>query len=207
MKRLSCKRCLRPLSACLCSVLPEPCIDNCWPVYILQHRQERSHALNTAHIAALGLATCQLHTVDDAAVETTLPAALLAELEHALLIYPGAHSRNVTELNAAKLAPCPLLLLDGSWRKSRRMLLASPWLQALPRIGFVLQSPSRYRIRREPHANYCSSVEALCAVLGSLERDDEKNKSLLATMDVIIEQQVEHMGEATFRRNYAREHD
>jgi DTW domain-containing protein YfiP len=176
-------------------------------VYILQHRQEHDHALNTARIAVLGLGQCQLHTVTDARVEDTLPAALLAELDNALLIYPGPLSRDIADLEPHEVLTRPLLLLDASWRKSRRLLLTSPWLHALPRISFDLHAPSRYRIRREPEKNYCSSLEALCTVLGSLEHNEQKYAPLLAAMDVMIAQQIEQMGEATFRRNYLRAQD
>ncbi|MES2625239.1 MAG: tRNA-uridine aminocarboxypropyltransferase [Pseudomonadota bacterium] len=202
MKRESCNRCQRPLPVCLCSSLPVSAIDNHWPLHILQHQQEKGHAINTAQIAVLGLAQCQLHTVTDAPVEDTLPAAVLAELSNAVLIYPGSDSRDVAQITSQELAYRPLLLLDASWRKSRRMLFASPWLQTLPRISFALTSPSRYRIRKEPLANYCSSLEALCVVLGSLEKNFAKYAPLLTTMDVMIEQQIEKMSEATYRRNY-----
>lgn len=207
MKRPCCKRCLRPLSVCICAALPLQRIDNHWPVHILQHRQEQAHALNTAGIAMLGLRQCQLHTVTDAPVEITLPADLLAELATALLIYPGSQSSVVAQLDPVQVAARPLLLLDASWRKSRRLLLTSPWLQSLPRISVALQAPSRYRIRREPEAGYCSSLEAVCAVLGSLERDQEKYSPLLAAMDAMIDQQVEQMGAETYNHNYLGEQD
>jgi DTW domain-containing protein len=193
--------------ACLCAALPQQPIANRWPLHILQHRQEKKHALNTAWIAGLGLVQCQLHAVTDAPVEETLPAALLEELANALLLYPGQQGRHVTHPDFAEMATRPLLILDASWRKSRRLLLTSPWLQALPRISFDLQTPSRYRIRREPAASYCSSLEAACLVLGSLEQDHGKYKPLLATMDLMIGKQIEQMGEETFRRNYSSERD
>jgi DTW domain-containing protein YfiP len=195
------------MPACLCAALPQQAIANRWPVHILQHRQEQDHALNTARIAVLGLGQCQLHTVTDAPVEDTLPAALRAELDNALLIYPGPQSRDIAELEPHEVGMRPLLLLDASWRKSRRLLLTSPWLQALSRISVDLQAPSRYRLRREPAKNYCSSLEALCAVLTSLEHDGQKYAPLLAAMDGMIDQQIEQMGAATFRRNYWRAQD
>jgi DTW domain-containing protein len=202
MKRQSCQRCERPLVACLCKSLPPQPIDNLWPVHILQHRQERSHALNTARIAGLGLARCQLHAVTDASVEATLSLEVMSALNNAWLIYPGEESRNVAELDPATIATRPLILLDASWRKSRRMLHMSAWLQTLPRISFELTTSSRYRIRKEPATNYCSSLEAICTVLGTLERDHEKYAPLLSSMDVMVDRQIEHIGEATYRHNY-----
>jgi len=203
MKRLACSICLRALPVCICAALPAQPIANRWPLHILQHRQEQGHALNTALIASLGLLQCDMHLVTDAPVETTLPTDLKSELDQALLIYPGLESTDVAQLDINEVPLRPLLLLDASWRKSRRMLLASHWLQSLPRISFVMTEPSRYRIRKEPEPGYCSSLEALCAVLGSLEQDQEKYKPLLHSMDVMIKQQIEQMGKATFCRNYS----
>jgi DTW domain-containing protein len=203
VKRISCSRCLRPSSACLCAVLPQHPLDNHWRIHILQHRQEQAHALNTARIAVLGLSQCQLHVVSDAAVETTLSPALMAELAGAFLIYPGPESTNVNELTRNETAGRPFVLLDASWRKSRRMLLSSPWLQTLPRISFGTQAESRYRIRRQPAASHCSTLEALCAVLGTIAGDHDKYAPLLATMDLMVDQQITHMGAAVFRHNYS----
>jgi DTW domain-containing protein YfiP len=186
----------------VCAALPAEPIANRWSVHILQHGQERNHSLNTARIAALGLQHCELHAVNDAAVETTLAPPLLAALANALLIYPGDSSTAVSQLVAADFEGRPLLLLDASWRKSRRLLLGSPWLQQLPRISVALPAASRYRIRREPEPGYCSSLEALCHVLGTLEGDHARYQPLLAAMDVMVNQQIERMGEATYRRNY-----
>ncbi len=125
----------------------------------------------------------------------------MSALNNAWLIYPGEESSNVADIDPATLMARPLILLDASWRKSLRMLLTSGWLQGLPRISFELTS-SRYRIRKEPMTNYCSSLEAICTVLGTLERDQEKYAPLLSSMDVMVDQQIAHMGEATYRRNY-----
>ncbi len=205
MKRPSCQRCLRPHAACLCTALPATAIANRWPVHILQHTQERKHALNTARIAVLGLQQCVLHAVTDEPVETVLPPELLATLAKALLIYPAADSADVSQLATEEVAGRPLLLLDASWRKSRRLLLASPWLQQLPTISVALPTPSRYRIRREPQPGYSSSLEALLYVLGTLEGDHARYAPLLAAMDVMVDQQIERMGETVYRRNYRRQ--
>jgi DTW domain-containing protein YfiP len=186
----------------LCDALPLLRIENLWPVHILQHRQERNHALNTARIAALGLTHCRLHAVADGAVEDALPPDVISELKNAWLVYPGVGSGNVAPPNPAAATIRPLILLDANWRKSRRMLLSSSWLQTLPRISFELPTPSRYRIRREPRSGYCSSLEAICTVLGTLEQDQKKYAPLLASMDAMVDKQIERMGDATYRRNY-----
>src|SRR5690606_8570550 len=58
MPRPTCSRCQRPLSHCLCSLIPD--LDSRTRVLILQHPSEASHALNTARLAALGLRNAEL---------------------------------------------------------------------------------------------------------------------------------------------------
>ena len=58
MSRPRCSRCQRPLSLCLCALIPS--LDSRTQVLVLQHSSEASHALNTARLAVLGLRNAQL---------------------------------------------------------------------------------------------------------------------------------------------------
>ncbi|MEN0108112.1 MAG: DTW domain-containing protein, partial [Pseudomonas sp.] len=78
MSRPLCPRCCRPLSHCLCALIPS--LDSRSRVLILQHPSEVKHALNTARLAALGLVNAEL-----------LVGEQFAELE-ALLQRPGYRS-------------------------------------------------------------------------------------------------------------------
>ncbi|ARN75278.1 tRNA-uridine aminocarboxypropyltransferase [Oceanicoccus sagamiensis] len=193
MSRLACQRCLRPPSVCYCHTLEV--IDNQWPVYILQHPKEAKHAIGTARIAQLSLKQCQ-----------TLIAKKPGDVEllmtniQPLLVYPGDNSTAVNDIDPGTIQP--LLFLDGSWRKTRRMLHESPWLAALPRISMVLPA-SRYKIRKEPHPTAVSTVEAIAGVLAALERDTQKYQPLLTTMDWMIAQQIMQMGDKTYQKNYS----
>ena len=58
MSRPQCSRCLRPVTHCLCALIPS--LDSRTRVLLLQHPSEVGHALNTARLAALGLNNAQL---------------------------------------------------------------------------------------------------------------------------------------------------
>jgi hypothetical protein len=60
----------------------------------------------------------------------------------------------------------------------------------LPRYSFAAPEPSRYRIRREPRAEYCSTIEALVHVLGVLERDPARFRALLVPFEAMIDAQL-----------------
>jgi len=66
----------------------------------------------------------------------------------------------------------------------------NPILQALPRYAFETPEPSIYRIRKEPRAEYCSTIEALMHVLGVLEGEPAKFRALLDPMRAMIDAQL-----------------
>lgn len=189
---------MRPLSACYCRQLS--LLRNQWPVYIIQDIRESRHALGTARIAALSLSNCSLLTVDPDNLSADSVVAL-----HALralqpeLIYPGDNVPEVSVL--ARLPVRPLIFIDASWRRSRKIIHMMPWLAELPRYRLLQGSPSRYRIRQQPHAGALSTLEAVVAVLSTLE-PHHKFDNLLATMDWVIDQQIQHMGDVVYQTNY-----
>ena len=197
MSRITCQQCHRPLSACFCHRLTK--VDNAWPVHILQHKKEAKHALGTAIIAQLSLQHCQLLTAGNSPCQQKLER-LISE-QQPLLIYPGNDSQSLSEVVGQTLRP--LIFIDSTWRKSKRMLLESPQLQSLPKVSFKPAQPSRYQIRKASNASARSTLEAIVTVLSALEKDSEKYQPLLATMDWMIQQQIEKMGEETFARNYS----
>lgn len=204
--RARCPRCQRPSLRCYCAQLPSPALQNHWPVTILQHPQESRHALGTARIAQLGLSNCKL-IVGDAETLQAEVAGQVAE-EGIALIYPGADSQPLSALR--ELPPRRLLFIDATWRKSRRLLLESTWLAALPRYHLESPPPSRYRIRREPHGEALSTLEAVVFALAFLEggaedyadSDGSKYTPLLQVMDGLIDEQIRAMGLETFAKNY-----
>jgi len=202
MKRSSCSQCNRPSSVCYCHTIKR--INNHWPVHILQHPHESKHAIGTANIVKLSLAKCKLQVGEDFSCES------LAIDHQAVLIYPGEGAGSLESLSThtsqAQVAQIhqlkTLIFLDASWRKSYRMLMESPYLQALPKIALHPTQNSRYQIRKSKHPYSLSTLEAVVHTLANLEQDEEKYLPLLQSMDWMIEKQIELMGEDVFKRNY-----
>lgn len=171
MPRAVCPRCERPVPTCLCTTLPAP-LAHRTELLILQHPAESGHAKNTAALLVLGLRRVRLlrGEVFDAALAAPGTA----------LLYPGA---------ADPAAPADvqrLILLDGSWRQSRRLLAANPWLAALPRLGLP-ELPSRYAIRRAHRPGQLSTAEAGLHALALLEGEPARFESLWAAFDGFVQ--------------------
>ncbi len=173
------------MSVCYCHLIKRQ--NNHWPVEIVQHSREPRHAIGTSRIAELSLSSINVSEARDNT--PFIPdLALSAPWENAVLIYPDADSQDICEL--ADQAPRPLVFIDGTWRKSKAILLGSPFLQSLPRYSFKPGQQPRYRIRKAAQPDFYSTLEAIVEVLNSVEAAPADYSQLLDVMDWMIEQQL-----------------
>jgi DTW domain-containing protein YfiP len=197
IKRLACSRCLRPQRSCICGwITPlEPAVE----VLILQHPLEVANAKNSARLLQLSLTGSRL-VVGEIFEEQALRALLHAPAaRHSILLYPESPDDKGLGLatppapdQALLNAPAQLRLvvLDGTWRKSRKMLYLNPLLQQLPRLSLHNPPASRYLIRKAHGPGQLSTLEATCHALMQLEQDESKYQSLLTAFNGFVAQQA-----------------
>ena len=197
-----CPRCERPQSACLCRwVRPT---SNRIELLILQHPLEVRQAKGSARLLRLSLAHCRCQ-VGEAFDERLLVEWLDAPLEasyaapgtatapvHNLLLYPADADTAVppSPLPLPANAAWRLVLLDGTWRKTRKLLHANPLLRTLPRWPLPAPPPPRYTIRRAQREGQRSTLEAACLALGLLEDDPGRYAPLLTAFDGWVAEQA-----------------
>lgn len=178
--RAVCPRCKRPAVTCLCATLPVTPLAHRTELLILQHPTEAGNAKNTAALLTLGLEHARL-------LRGEVFDATLADGRTALL-YPG-------DADAAPPAGIDrLILLDGTWRQSRRLLGANPWLCALPRLSLPVR-PSRYALRRAHRPGQLSTLEAGLYALALLEAAPERFQPLWAAFDAFVHEGLSRRGE------------
>jgi DTW domain-containing protein len=198
MSRELCADCHRPVGYCYCADIVR--LQNHWPVHILQDQREASHPLGTARMAALSLQNCQLHTQTlDTKKSDNLPE-LPPLAADSVLIYPSVTAGPITELKGSGIRP--LIFLDASWRRSRKMLHVWPQLSELPHYALHTPPAGRYRIRKAPSAGALSTLEAIALTLAVLEEGSEPFVAMLDAMDRMIDRQIQRMGAHTYHHNY-----
>jgi DTW domain-containing protein YfiP len=177
--RALCRCCELPASACLCRWTQA--IDNPVELLLLQHPQEQHQSKGSARLLRLSLAHCRLWVGEQFEADA-LQAALGAGGRRALLLYPPTPGKASPMFEAAadKAGPLRLVVIDATWRKSRKMLLLNPVLQALPRLALQQPPPSRYAAHRKAErAEQRSTLEAAVLALQSLEAQPERYEPLL----------------------------
>lgn len=158
-----CQRCLLLSAWCLCDVVGAA-LPSRPEVLVVRHHWEAFKSTGTARLA--GLALSNLRIVDMAAENPEPIRNVLRELADAWLLYPGG---GPAERGEAR--PKTLVVLDGTWRQTRKMLRRLPELSRLPR--FSLAPPpaaqARSRLREAPRPDARSTLESIADALAELD--------------------------------------
>ena len=171
-------------------------------VLVLQHPRERDKAVGTARIAALCLPQAEVLVGVDFAHDARLPALLSDPARPAVVLYPGADARDVQA--EPPTGPVTLVVIDGTWHQAHTLMRKNPCLARLPRYAFVPPRPSEYQIRREPRADYVSTIEALALTLAALEGDGRDFEELLLPFRAMVAVQVQFAARSVRGRHRAR---
>ena len=206
VRRDRCAQCERPQSTCICRWITPT--DNRVEVLLLQHPLEEHNAKGSARLLQLSLLRSRMVTAEsfaDAALQALLhdPFERDGTSPHggtqAILLYPSTPEDEALSptlrptLTPAMLADptrLRLIVIDGTWRKSRKMLHLGPLLQRLPRLSLNDVPASRYPIRKAHRADQLSTLEATCLALMQLETDTAKFQPLLNAFDGFVAQQL-----------------
>jgi DTW domain-containing protein YfiP len=178
---------------CACLALPGVPWRGPVQLLILQHPREQREVKGTARLLHQAVAGSRLLIGERWCHAPERPDRAAAP-RNDLLLYPAMPG------DAALAEPPPLptawledparlrlVVIDGTWRKSRRMLHESPWLQGLPRLPLAAPPPSRYRIRRARGAGQLSTFEATLLALGQLAPAHDPATALWPVFDAFVE--------------------
>lgn len=179
---------------CHCALMPT--VPTRTRIVILQHPHERTHPFGTARLVKLCLPNASVH----------VPwAGFTGTLEHrvdvpadTIVLFPDPAAPLLEELPTQQPStepPSTLLAIDGTWAHARRLYRENPWLQSLRHVRLAPATPSRYRIRQEPRADYVSTLEAIVHVLRVLEPQTPGLDALLSAFDGMIDRQIAHAAE------------
>lgn len=205
MSRLMCSTCERTLNNCLCQWI-KATIPNQVELGILQHPSETTQVKGTAKIVQLSLQSCQTWVGEQL---SELPALQqwLQESKTVFLLYPKMDQQlePFTELSishiqqAFDLSTIKILVLDGTWRKTHKIMQLNAVLRGLNRVILSPTEPSNYRIRKQKNRNTLSTVEAIYALYSQLESNTERYQTLLTTFDAMQNHQQSFLPPSYFK--------
>jgi DTW domain-containing protein YfiP len=192
--RQQCDTCQRPVRTCFCRFIQQ--VNNDVELLILQHPEESGNAKNTAGLLHLSLKNSHLYCAEQFDAQE-LEQLIFADQRQPLLLYPALadyHSLGLTpppptpRLTDFSPTQLRLVVIDATWRKSRKMLYLNAPLQQLPLLSLQHIPPSIYTIRKAHSENQLSTLEASCYALQQLEQAGADYSPVLQAMRDFVAQ-------------------
>lgn len=157
-----CPRCYLLSDYCMCALIGSGFASQP-QILVVRHHWEAFKSTGTARLAALALDNLRIL---DMAPENPEPVrSELAALANAWLLYPDGARAPTGE------APHTLVVLDGTWRQTRKMLRRLPELSRFPRFALASRADdsARERLREPPRPGARSTLESIADALSTLD--------------------------------------
>jgi DTW domain-containing protein YfiP len=177
-------------------------IPNNTHLIILQHPTETKHPLNTVRILLKTFEKITLFIGEDFSQDLKINTLLSDEKNRCALLYPGQKNQiNISQEKNSSEPITHLFMLDGTWRKSKRIFLTSKNIQQLPTLSLAPTETSQYRIRKTPTGESLSTLEAAIMALSFIE-PNLQTQSAVNAFTKMIDLQIKRMGREIYQTNY-----
>jgi len=193
--RARCESCGFILDRCLCDQISP--VFNKTSLIILQHPSEKKHALNTVVLMEKIFQKIHVFSGEEFSSDETLHSLL--NQEKTALLFPDSEA--VLIGSEASVNVTQLILLDGTWKKAKKIYYLNPFLHSLPKIVLKKEAPSLYRIRQSSFEESLSTLEATVSALSVIEPQLDCS-SAINSFKRMIDFQIEKMGQDIFLKNY-----
>lgn len=189
--RPTCYKCLRPSTHCVCNLV-EPFQAHC-NLLIIQHPHERRKYHSTTKLVLKAVQnSTRLRGVE---FEARTIQNLIGKTTPYLL-YPCKDAVDCTEVSLGKTDT--VIVVDGTWDEAQKIVYRNPLLRTFPSLSFSQALRSNYRIRKQPRANYLSTLESVAYLLkfNALAQGNvassAKYETLLDGFNAMVEQQLRY---------------
>lgn len=172
-----CPRCWILQAHCICPTVPQ--VPTRTEVVVVRHERESWKSTGTARIAALAMPNLKLldYCEDAEPARSTLPS--LVDGARLLFPTPDAGVLEPTEVRR-------VILLDGTWRQTRRMYTKLPALHPVPKLALPDKAPRVLRLRESKFEAGRSTLEAIAETIALLE-GEAAAAPLFALHDAYVE--------------------
>ncbi|KMT64758.1 tRNA-uridine aminocarboxypropyltransferase [Catenovulum maritimum] len=187
IKLKRCPQCFIAEYNCVCKW--RPATQSKLDVILIMHSDEILKPTNTGRlISDLLPDNCFTFEWSRTQISPRLLDLLNDETRLCLLVYP-TDTNKVAELTPEMSKQVELgktltlVVLDGTWRQSKKMYNQSDWLQVLPSIDLNIENASKYLMRKAPEASQLSTAQAAAIAMGQVG-ESKLASVLLAYFDV-----------------------
>jgi len=201
-----CLRCFRPKRSCFCGDI-QP-FDTLTHIVILMHPKEAKKVkMGTGRLTHLFLNNSEIRIGLDFTEDVRINSLINDPQYFPVVLYPGENSVDIAGndslIKSIKNEILLVFVIDASWPLAKKILRQSQNLHALPQILFRPQEPSRYILKKQPHAYCLCTIESVSLLLEELEiigleNCQGKQRVLREALEKMCQLQSEFMNNDTF---------
>ncbi|KAL0485671.1 DTW domain-containing protein [Acrasis kona] len=191
-----CERCLR--ARCVCDFLPESALSTNYTknmkIIVLQHPSEAKEYKNTVNLMKVCLNNVYILNGSRFKSDGGIWDQACADKDGTFLLFPNKNAIDVKNLyNDVAPDDRPnvirqLVVIDGTWNSCRRIYGKNfDILNSMRKLCIYPETPSNYRIRKQPNINCLSTIEAVAYVLLIAEQDQNLYDELTRPLDGLVE--------------------
>lgn len=168
MARELCQRCDYPINNCICDSLTP--VSHQTQVVILQHPSEVKNAKNTVRLLKLISDNVTILIGESEQDFAEIKQQIKENPEPYAVLFPAENAINLDSENECKTNSLShLIVIDGTWKKAKKILLLNPWLNDITKVSFAQELISEYQIRSTSVDGGLSTIEAVAYSLNKIE--------------------------------------
>lgn len=174
-QRLKCYNCNRTKISCLCQYV-KPIKTHTQFIILMHPKEHRKTKNNTGKITHLSLPNSQIHVGIDFSENKKINTILNNPNNSCYVLYPSKESIVLNDQNIKeKDKNIVLFIIDSTWPCSNKILRLSKNIKSLPKVSFIHQKISQYKIKTQPNKLALSTIESTLCVLELLNKQDIEN--------------------------------
>lgn len=179
-----CLCCRMHINLCLCDQMPH--FDLKTRIVVFIQRAELKIVSGTAHYIPKIFKNAELRLRGGLDRVPMDMSGLFDQETQPLILYPSDDAKILDESFIASIKKTITLLVpDGSWRQSVRIVRRLDPDKKVPRVILPLGAPSNYRLRHGPRADGVCTFEAIARSIGIIE-GEEIQKQLEKFFDEMV---------------------
>lgn len=164
MPRELCPKCDYITQNCVCEHITPT--EHQIVLHILQHPSEVKNAKNTVKLLTLISNNTQVHIGEQESDFKNIKSLYESQPSQFGLLFPSDDA-NIISPQEHQIKH--LILIDGTWKKAKKILHLNPWLKNIPHFTFAEDINTEYQIRASSVKGSLSTIEAAAYSLNQFE--------------------------------------
>ena len=195
--REKCYECYRPKKSCMCEYI-EKIETNTRFIIIMHPKEFKKTKNNTGRFTHQSLPNSKIYIGIDFNNDAEINSIINDKNNSCYVLYPGDDSIKLNHQTIQKENKKNVIfIIDSTWPCSNKILAVSKNISALPKVSFVHDKSSAYKIKTQPNEYCLSTMESTLCILELLNKHTIENipqvslDKFLKPFEKMVEYQVE----------------